>query len=65
MQKVVETGGDASVEAIELGAAGVAQLGIGTDWTEQTGSQRSVNTFKEFKEYQADGVALGKQPVTT
>ena len=53
LQKVVETGGDASVEAIELGAAGVAQLGIGTEWTEQTSGQRSVNTFKKFQEYQS------------
>jgi hypothetical protein len=64
LQELVEAGGNASVEAVELGAAGVAQLGIGTEWTEQTGGQRSVDTFKKFKEHQADGVALGEEPIT-
>ena len=63
LQELVEAGGNASVETVELGAAGVAQLGIGTEWTEQTGGQRSVDTFKKFKEHQADGVALGEQSI--
>ena len=34
LQKAVEAGDDASVEAVELGAAGVGQLGIGPEWTD-------------------------------
>jgi hypothetical protein len=57
-QEFVEAGEEASIKAVELGTAGVAQLGIGAEWAEQTGSQGSINTFKKFKEHQTDGVAL-------
>jgi hypothetical protein len=57
-QELVEAGEDASIEAVELGTAGVVQLGISIERAEQTGSQGSINTFKKFEEHQADGVAL-------
>ena len=63
LQEFIEAGEDASVEAVKLGAVGVVQLAISAEWSKQTGSQRSIDAFKEFEEDHADGVALGEQSI--
>jgi hypothetical protein len=63
-QELVKTGDDASVEAVELGTAGIVQLCIGAESAEDSGSQRSIDAFKKLQEHHADGVTVGKQPIT-
>jgi hypothetical protein len=54
----VEVVDDALVEAIKLGSLVILEAGIGSEWIEETGGQRGVDSLEELEEDQGDGVAL-------
>jgi hypothetical protein len=54
----VQVVGDTLVEAVELGAPVMLETSIGSEWIEETGGQRGVDSLEEFEEDQGDGIAL-------
>jgi hypothetical protein len=54
----VQVVGDTLVEAVELGAPVMLETGIGSEWIEETGGQRGVDSLEEFEEDHGDGIAL-------
>src|SRR5579863_5693617 len=57
-QQRVEVGDDALVESIESVALLFREEGIGCDWPKQPGGQRSVDALEQFREDDANLVAL-------
>src|SRR5215472_2118440 len=52
----VEVVGETLVDAIELGAPVMLETSIGSEWIEETGGQRGVDSLEEFEEDQGDGM---------
>ena len=63
MQERVETGDDASIEAVQLRTFGLFEFCVRPERFKQTGGQRSVNAFEKFQEEYANAIAFGAQSI--
>ncbi len=62
---MVERVADALVEPVELGQTLGLELGVTRERLKKTGSERSVNPFKELEIHQADAVPPWPQSITS
>ena len=65
MKKLIEIVYNLLIEPIQLSSFVVLELGVSPVRLKYAGSERGVNAFEEFEKYQANGIALWREPIST